>query len=392
MKFLKNFFVFVLIIIIVGGVGFIGYSYLFMNHSGDSMPGMTASNSDTNTTEKATDSSKSSSHSNQQSTGNSIGLVQSNLILQNKDILDKSIADLKEAIKLMTVDPYAPSSNSSGMGNMQMQGNTQSSSTPAAQGNSQTNTTTTPAQGGNNTTINIFPSDGTNSAAQANAPQQSNMSMQNMGTTYDQNKMEQLHSGLYKISVGMALLDQLDNHLVNQAENANVNTDNFAQYYTNQYSLTAQNKIKLNQALTYINDAVNLININPYVSSNGLVYDKDRMNLIHQSVVKFADGIVSLNQLSDDFTKQTIVFSNTVQNYINNANNSIIANNNMNMASMNTSNSLFGDLFKNISLSSVVNIILILFVIGLVFGMFGFIFSLLKPSAKKVEIKENVVS
>lgn len=384
MKFLKNLLVFVLIITIVGGVGYIGYSTFFMNHSGNNMPEMTASNSDTNTTNKDTDSSKNSSQnqqsSNQQPDGNSVGLAQSNLILQNKDTLGKSIADLNEALKLISVDPYAPS-NSSGIGNMQMQGNTQASNTPDAQ----TNTTTTPAQGGNNTTINMYPPAGTNSSAQADTTQQNNMTMQNMGTTYDPTKMEQLHNGLYKISVGMASLDQLDNQLVYQAENSSINTQNIVQYYTNQYNLTAQNKIKLNQAITYINDAESLININPYVSSNGLVYDKDRMTEIHKSIVKFADGVVSLNLLNDNFTKQTVFLSNTVQNYINNANS------NTNMTSMNTSNSLFGGLFDNISLSSVVNIVLILFVIGLVFGIFGFVFSLIKPSAKKVVIKENEV-
>lgn len=388
MKFLKNFLIFVLIIIIVGGVGFIGYSFFFMNHS--SMPEMTASNSDTGKTSKSSDSGKSSmdmpadnqnqQSNNQQSNENPVGLAQSNLILQNKDSLEKSIADLNEALKLMTFDPYAPSSNSSSTGNMLKQGNT-----PVAQGNAQTNTTTTPAGGGNNTTINIYPRDGTNSTEQASASQQNNMAMQNMGTTYDPNKMEQLHNGLYKISVGMALLDQLDSQLVNQAENANANTQNIVQYYTNRYDLTVQSKMKLNQALEYVNDAVSLININPYVSSNGLVYDKDRMNQIHQSVVKFADGVVSLNQLSDNFTKQTIVLSNTVQNYINNSNSD------MNMASMNTSNGLFGGLFNNISLSGVVNVILVLFVIGLILGIFGFIFSLLRPSAQKIERKENEI-
>ena len=380
MKFLKNLLVLILIIIIVGGAGFIGYSFLFTNHS--SMPGMTASNSDTSKTSKSSDSGNSSmnmtmgnnnqQNNNQQSNDNSVGLAQSNLIMQNKDSLDKSISNLDEALKLMTVDPYAPSSNSSSMGNMQMQGTTQ-----GTQGNAQTNTSTSPAQGGNNTTINIYPQNGSSSSSQ------SNTTMQNMGTTYDPSKMEQFHNGLYKIYVGMALLDQLDNELVNQAENANANTQNIIQYYTDQYSLTAQNKIKLSQALTYVNDAVSLININPYISSNGLVYDKDRMNQIHQSVVKFADGVVSLNLLSDNFTKQTIALSNTVQNYINNANS------NMNMASMNTSNGLFGGLFNNISLSSVVNVIMILFVIGLIFGIFGFVFSLLKSPSQKVQRKEN---
>lgn len=391
MKFLKNFVAFVLVLVIIGGVGFIGYNFLFLNHY--SIPGITASNTTTNTASKTASSSNSSmnmpmedqnqQNSSQQSSSNSVGLAQSNQILQNKDGLNKSITDLKDALKLMTVDPYAPSSNSNAMGNMQMQEKTQNPNTSVAQGNAQTNATTTPTQGENNTTINIYPQGGTNSTTQTNPSGQISSTMQNMGTAYDPSKMEQFHNGLYKISVGMALLDQLENQLVNQAEFASANTKDVIQYYTNQYNLTAQNKIKLNQALTYISDSVALININPYISSNGLVYDKDRMNQIHQSVVKFADGIVSLNQLSDNFTNQTIALSNTVQNYINNANN------NMNMASMNTSNSLFGGLFDNVNVSNVVNIVLILFVIGLILGMLGFIFSIIKPSAKKNEATVN---
>lgn len=371
MKFLKNFLAVILILIIVGGVGFIGYSTLFSNHSANNMPGMTASNSETTNNVAAT----SQPSNNHQSSENAIGLAQSNLILQNKENLDKSIADLKEALKLMTVDPYAPSSNSAGMAGMDGM-ESKDSTSKSESGNATVNPTKEP--GGNNTTINIYPQDG-----KSTSMQQAGMNMQNMGTTYDPNKMEQLHNGLYKVYVGMALLDQLDNQLVNQAENAYVNTQNVAQYYTNQYNLTAQNKIKLTNALTDINDAVGLININPYVSSTGLVYDKDRMNQIHQSVVKFADGTVSLNQLSDSFTKQANLLSSTVQNYINNVNN------NANMDNMTNSSGLFGGLFDNISSSSVVNIILILFVLGLIFGLFGFIFSLLKPKRGKLSQTET---
>jgi hypothetical protein len=279
-------------------------------------------------------------------------------VLQNKEKLDKSISLINESQRLMSVDPYAPASSAGSMGGM----NIQPQAGQPVQGN--TPTTTNP---GNNTIVNIFP--------QGSSSNTQNNTMQNMGTTYDPSKMEQLHSGLYKIAVGRALLDQLKNELDYQAEFAASNAQNTAQYYLNQYNLTQQDKNKLSQALTYINEAANLININPYVSTNGLVYDKDRMSQIHQSVLRLAEGVVAINQLSDDFTRQTVYLSNMAQYYMNNPDTQPM--------NMNMSNGLFGGLFDNISMSSMVNIILILFVIGLVFGIFGFIASLLKPPAKR---------
>lgn len=381
MKFLKGFLVFILIVIIIGGVGYIGYSFLFMggmNHSGNNTTAAQAQQpADTNTNSNQNQQGmQHGSTNNQPSDNRQTGLAQSNVILQNKEKLDKSITLINESQRLMSVDPYAPgASNLGNMGATNMQPQAGNAAVQPAQDNTQPATNP-----GNNTTINIFPQ-GNSSTGQPNTMPQNNV-MQNMGTTYDANKMEQLHSGLYKIAVGNALLDQLKNELIYQAEYATSNIQNPVQYYSNQYNLTVQNKNKLNQALTYINEAANLVNINPYVSAAGLVYDKDRMNQIHQSILKLAEGVASLNQLSDDFTKQTIFLANTAQNYINNANT------NMTMP-MNMSTGLFGGLFDNISMASVVNIILILSVIGLVFGIFGFVFSLLKSPAQRATRKED---
>lgn len=381
MKFLKGFLVFILIVIIIGGVGYIGYSFLFMggmNHSGNNTTAAQAQQpADTNTNSNQNQQGmQHGSTNNQPSDNRQTGLAQSNVILQNKEKLDKSITLINESQRLMSVDPYAPgASNLGNMGATNMQPQAGNAAVQPAQDNTQPATNP-----GNNTTINIFPQ-GNSSTGQPNTMPQNNV-MQNMGTTYDANKMEQLHSGLYKIAVGNALLDQLKNELIYQAEYATSNIQNPVQYYSNQYNLTVQNKNKLNQALTYINEAANLVNINPYVSATGLVYDKDRMNQIHQSILKLAEGVASLNQLSDDFTKQTIFLANTAQNYINNANT------NMTMP-MNMSTGLFGGLFDNISMASVVNIILILSVIGLVFGIFGFVFSLLKSPAQRATRKED---
>jgi hypothetical protein len=397
LKFLKGFLVFILIAIIIGGIGYIGYSYLFMgnmNHSSmngttansvtepqsqqtsdsktnqndQSMPGMSGmAGMQDNSSDKQTSQNNSSQQSN-----NQVSLNQANLVLQNKDKLDKTAALINEALKLMSVDPYAPSESNSGM-NMQMQSSDETVQ-PAQ------DSTSAAKDSGNKTTINIYPQGNSSSSTMTQ-----NSTMQNMGTTYDSNKMDKLHSGLYKIAIGTALIEQLKNDLTYQAENAAGNYQDTVQYYSNQYNLTVQDKNKVNQIMTYLDEAATLVNINPYVSTNGLVYDKGRMNQIHQSIQKLAEGVVTLNDLSDDLTKQTISLANTVQNNIYTANQQM---NNSSM-SMPMSSGLFGGLFDSISMASVVNIILILFVIGMVIGVLGFIFSLLKSPIQKVNKNED---
>ncbi len=390
MKFLKGFLVFILIAVIIGGIGYIGYSFLFMgdmNHSSMNSTTANASTESQQTTdtnqndqsmsgmagmpgmESSSTGNQSNQNNNSQQSNNQLALNQANLVLQNKDKLDKSAALINEALKLMSVDPYAPGDSNSGM-NMQHQ--TINEPVQPAQDNASAT-----KDSGNSTTINIYPQG--NSSSNTMAP---NSTMANMGTTYDSNKMDKLHSGLYKIAIGTALMDQLKSDITYQAENAAGSYKDAIQYYSNQYNLTVQNKNKLNQIMTYLNEAANLVNINPYVSTSGLVYDQDRMNQIHQSIQKLAEGVVSLNGLSDDFTKQTISLTNTVQNYVNEANQQL--NNSSMSMTMPTSSGLFGGLFDNISMATVVNIILILFVIGLVFGILGFIFSLLKSPTQKV--------
>lgn len=383
MRFFKGVLVFFLILIIVGGLGYIGYN-TYINYSGYNASNTTDVNGHQTSQQKDTDKNKVQNHSGTQDSGsshqnaNTVGLYQANIILQYKESLNKSLTTLNEAIRLMTVDPYAPGSNSKGMADMPMQESTQSGTVSDQQENTQADSTAQ-AQGGNSTIINIYPQNGTSPSEQANASNQNNMTMQNMGTLYDANKMEQLHNGLYKMSLGMALLNQLQNQLANQADSASIGTQDLVAYYTNQYNLTVQNKSKLTQALNYINEAANLVNINPYVSSDGLVYDKERMNQIHQSVFKLAEGVASLNLIADDFTRQSVALSSTVQSYI--YNNTL--NNQMNHTT--ASSGMFEGLFDNVSVQTIVNVILVIFIMGLIFGILGFVFSLFKP-AKKNEV------
>ena len=360
-KFLRSLLALILVLVIVGGLGYIGYSYYFMNPNN-----MTTANGQTNTSNQNANQDPMNMQGGSMTDPaqtNTIALEAVRMALANKESLDTAVAALNDAMNYMTLDPYSPSEKADSMGSMN------EVQTPT------TAPVTNPTQG--NTTINIYPE--TNNTQQSTSTP--NMAMTNMGTVYDATKMEQLHSGLYKLSVGMQLLGQLKNDLNTQAEYANKDIQNPIQYYSNQYALVFQNKNKLNNALTYINEASSLVNINPYVSEKGLVYDKDRMKKIHESIFKMAQGVASLNKLSDDMTIQAVNTANAAQNYANNVNNA-----NMN-AGMSTTNNgtggIFDGLFTNINIPTIVNIIMILFVTLFILGLFGFIFSLMKTTTKK---------
>ncbi|PKM94431.1 MAG: hypothetical protein CVU84_10190 [Firmicutes bacterium HGW-Firmicutes-1] len=366
-KFFSRLFVFLLVIVIIGGIGFIGYTYLNMNQTNQQAFDEANKTSNSNTT---------SQENVQQDT--SMGSMQMNkeqpvstsltTTLKNKENLDKIRTSFKDALKYMTLDPYA-ANDADNQADMQMD-----------MGNMQQGTDAT-----SNTSQSI-----TQQAVTA-----ADTTMQNMGLAYDSNKMEQLHSGLFSMAVGMALLDQLSDKLIDQAAFANINTQNPIQDLTNQYNLTVQNKASLNQAMGYLEESAKLVNINPYISSDGFVYDKERMENIHQSVFKLAEGVALMNLLDNELTNQSIYLANTTQVYINNASMMNAANtansttiedttNSAHNSLTDTTNStvtttgFLGGIFDNINISSVVNIILIIFVIGLILGIFGFIMSLFK--------------
>ena len=379
-KFFSGLLVVILISIILGGVGFIGYKVLndgglgmkmettpsdqATKDSTDKMDGMTSDTSD--------NKSDTMTSTNTQTQQKSTSLSQINIIMQNKDLLDKTILLLDNSLKLMTLDPYAmekkteTTENSNAIPKQQeVTGNTVV--TPA---DKNTNTST---QG--NTTINIYPSTNTPSISTPSTSSASNKTMQSMGTVYDQGKMEQLHAGLYKLSVGMQLLDQLKDNLSVQIEQAGANVDNLSQYYTNQYYITLDNKNKLTSILSYLNESADLVNINPYISTSGAVYDKERMLQLHESITKRAEGIVGLNKLSDDFSKQLILFSNMAQ-----------SSTSMSVMDMD-SPSMVSGLLANINLGTIASIVLVIFVVIFIIGLLGFIKSLFKPTNASNNVK-----
>jgi len=360
-KFFSKFISFFLIVIIISGVGFLGYNIISGN-GGMNMSSMgsmtTAKDNKTDIKENAntTDNSSkdnmnmgnsanntdSNANNNNNNSSTQYATTVINTILQNKDNVEKVNLALKDTLKLMTLDPY---------GIEKRKENNNSSDTKTQQ-NGQNQTTT---QEG--TTVNVYTQNSTNTT------------MENMGTTYDTDKMEKLHTGLYKVSIGMQLLDQLKNNLSFQLEQASLEVKDPSQYYYNQYLITVQNKTKLTEALGYINEASSLVNINPYVSQNGAVYDKDRMTSIHESIYKLAQVVIDLNKVNDNFSNQAITLGNVTQNYINN--------NGQSMQGMNMNGTGF-NIFGNINMITVFNVLVVVFIVIFIISILGYISRLLK--------------
>ena len=240
-KFFNGLLILILLVVIFGGVGYIGYNYMVMNptlmgngqvnnqqttqvptdnNSMPSMPGMT--------TVEPTNPAPAA--------GAQVAEI-AGLALKNKDELNNALASLNEAIEFMTLDPYSTSQknqDNNSMATMPGMNTTPGMNiTPAVPGVTQPTTvpetaTQAPSVQGN-TTINIYPQPNSAQSAPANTTMQSGV-MADMGTTYDPIKMEQLHSGLYKLSLGMQLLDQLGDEFANQAETAAFNIQNLSQY------------------------------------------------------------------------------------------------------------------------------------------------------------------
>ncbi|MDF2941694.1 MAG: hypothetical protein K0S01_552 [Herbinix sp.] len=360
-SFFGGLVVFFLIIIILGGVGYLGYNIIKNGNGGmasmtsDSTSGDT-NNTDVSNTDTPTDTANSNndtSTNNDTTTAseNSNKITQINQVMLNKEILDKASNTINSSLEQMTLDPYAAKSDTNATTDMQ------------GMNDSQQNNPDTIAQG--STTVNIYT---------APTDQMTQTQSMSMGQTYDSDKMQQLHSGLFKVSVGMQLLSQLQNNLEKQIEQASIDANSDSEYFMNQYYSTIQNKNKLTNALTYINEAVDLININPYVDANGVVYDSSKMTQLHDSIYMIAQGVVDLNKLNDDLLTQAVHIGNSAQNSYNQELVDSVNTNN------NTMDMSTGGLFSNLNLSSIITFAMIAFVVIFIIGLLGAILNLFKSN------------
>ncbi len=208
------------------------------------------------------------------------------------------------------------------------------------------------------------------------------VNMQDMGPIYDVEKMAQLHSGLYKIAVGTALLKELRNEMISQESSADLNTEYPIQYYTGQHDQAVHSKSKLSYALTYLGDTANLVSLNPYIYEGGLSYDNERMSKLHQSVLKLAEGLAAANVLESNLSYQAENYATLALNYTNHAAVTSSAPETNEQAVSQQANhpaaSPIADLLNNVNLNAIANMLPFVFGAFFLLAMIGYIFHLKK--------------
>lgn len=376
MKFIKGLLTFLLILIIIGGLGYIGYTMFFMPNShfnlGGSgmgnMPGMNNSQQNTQTPANQTNSTGMAGMSGMQGNQNNEGqhstgqsssvpnIPMNTLAIQNKDKLNQATGTINQAIDLITIDPYSritvPDTTML-PGSMQSQPNQSNGSVNVYPGGNSTVNVTPPA--GNNTPNKSTTSTNNNTAAM--------IQQQNANYVYDQGKLQQLNNGIFTLAQGIMLVNQLSDDLTLQSSVVEVTPQTY-QTYINRYNTALQNKTKINNAIGMINQAFTLVNVNPYGSVNGYQINIPEMQKLHQGVYKLAQGMTMLRGLNDDFTVQMAQAAYNAQR----------------LATTGTSNSMTGMNMNGngLNLTTIFNIVLIVMVVGLVLGVFGAIISMFR--------------
>ncbi|BCN29580.1 hypothetical protein [Anaeromicropila herbilytica] len=349
---LSGFIVFLLVIVIFGGVGFLGYNIIFK--------GKMNMNMITNTTTDSTDSTNNtdSTNSNTMNMPNQNGNMevtednnktyiedQISQLSKNKQLLNKAIDTIEASIKQMPIDSYQKDSN-------------QQSKTKDINDKKALDSSTS-----NSTTVNIYAGD----AIQQN--------QSNSGQTYDSDKMQSLHNGIYKASLGTQLLNQVAENIDKQIDQASINNASKTEYYITQYNATLQSKNLLSEAQNYINSAIELLNINPFVDANGLANDYQDMNDVHDSLSNYAEAVVELGQLNTDLINQTVQLANLAQD----------ANSQSQMTSVNMSSGLL----SNINISTIFIIILIICAVIFVISLFASVLKMFKSSKPAMDESGN---
>ncbi|MCX8131819.1 MAG: hypothetical protein N3I35_17200 [Clostridia bacterium] len=351
MKVLRILLATFLILVIIGGLGYIAYSLFFMggmNHQGmNNTPETTAPSHN-----QAADTGSGQNVQNQHGSTHQGNASPNTAAVQSRDRLNQAIGMINQAIDLISIDPYSKATLPS-----------------ASQGNIQS------TQGG---TVNVYPNGNTsvNVAPPANNTpnKQTPPANTNQGTVntqekqnyvYDQGKLQQLHSGIFTLAQGIMTINQLGDDLLIQSSMAETNPPDY-RTHVQRYNIALQNKTKLNNAINLLNQASTLINVNPYGGPDGYPYNKDAMAQLHQGVFKLAQGMTMLNRLNEDFTAQMAIASSMIQSITNNA----YQTQTMNHSTM--------GLFSGINTSTVFNLILIVMVVGLIAGILGAIFSVFR--------------
>lgn len=346
MKALRTVLAVFLVIIIVGGVGYLGYTFLFMG--GMSHGGMNMAPSQTMSPEAMQEM-----QGGQQQQQNAA--VPNVLAAQNREKLSEASAMIDQAMALISIDPYSKATvpfqnGNAGMAQMQP-GQSGGTINVYPSGNS----SLTIMPGANNPVINPAPTaTATPQTPAGNSPANNYV--------YDQTQLRQLHSDIYNVAQGIMMVKGLNDDLLVQSSTAETNPPNY-QTYVVRYNTALQNKTKLNNAVAMLNSISTMVNVNPYAPQSGYEFKSGNMDNLHEGVYKLAQAMVILNSLNDDFTQQMTEASVGAQS----------AANSMNlMPNMNMDNT------TPISLNTIFNIVIIILIIGLVAGIIGAIMRMVR--------------
>ncbi len=333
MKVFRRITEFILILIIIGGIGFLTWN--ITNTSGN-MQGMNMGDNQNNTN-NTTNTQENSAHNTMPGMQNDTLL--NTLDIKNKDKLDQVITAINDSINQITIDPY--------------------SKITVPRSSLQQNA----SEQQRNTTINIYP----NSNNTVNAPVQGNATPPaaasnnlNANIVYNQAKLEQLHNGIFKLSQGLMSLNDLNDDLTQQVtiqEPANYES------YARRYSTLYQNKVKLTRALNLINEGSLLVNVNPYTSGVGYEYDATQMEQLHKGIYKLAQGMLLGVRLGEDFTKQMTEVN-------------LLANN----TSMNTMNMSPSYSIRGIDVKVILYMLIVVFIVTFIIALSGAVKAAFKPA------------
>jgi hypothetical protein len=332
MKVFRGIISFVLILIIIGGIGFLAWN--IMNNSGN-MQGMNMSDS-----QNKTDSTTNMQNNANQNTmpGMQSPTSLDAIDIKNKDNLNQVLTTINDAFNQITIDPY--------------------SKITVPRANLQQNMTDQQK----NTTINIYPNSNNtvNVPTQGSPPPTPAPIAPNANIVYNQAKLEQLHNGIFKVSQGLMLLNELNDDLTVQ-----VTTQDQANYesYVNRYRTLYQNKVKLSKALNLVNEGSFLVNVNPYTSGVGYEYDVAQMEQLNKGIYKLAQGMFLGVRLGEDFTKQMTEISSLANN---------TSMNNMNMAPSFS--------IGNIDVRLILYILIFVFILTFIIAFFGAVRAAYRPA------------
>ncbi len=352
LRFLRGLLSFLLVIVILGGIGYIGYNYVQMQGLYPNTYNQHAQN-----TQAPANNNTQNAHSGMNmspgGTGQQ-GITYTAFVLQSKDKLSELIGLITQAVDSITMDPYSRITVHGNANNVQtgQQGGASINIYPNA-----------------STSVNVSPPANTAPQAPDNTATAANTMTGGSGYVYDQGKLEQLHSGIFKLAQGIMLLNQLNDDLTMQSTIVESTSLGY-QNYINRYQMVLRNKTKLNNAINLITDGSNLININPYASANGYQYDATYMDKLHSGIYKLAQGIIMASELNEDLTYQMARDATSAQSIYNN----MLNTGNKNM----TTNPGWGINLNSTSLAFVFNLILVIFIVTLILGIFGAIGQLFK--------------